>query len=47
MAITNHDKNYRRIEPSSLDSVRAHLAASVIGQRALVDSMLICLISEN
>ena len=47
MAITSHDKNYRRIEPSSLDSVRTHLAARVIGQRALVDSMLICLISEG
>ena len=48
MAKTNHDKkNYRSIEPSSLDSVRAHLAARVIGQRALVDSMLICLVSEG
>ncbi|MDH5469162.1 MAG: AAA family ATPase, partial [Gammaproteobacteria bacterium] len=35
------------MEPSSLDSVRTHLAARVIGQRALVDSMLICLISEG
>jgi MoxR-like ATPase len=47
LANTSRDKNYRTIEPSSLDSVRAHLAASVIGQRALVDSMLICLISEG
>ena len=47
MANTSRDKNYRTIEPSSLDSVRAHLAARVIGQRALVDSMLICLISEG
>ena len=47
MAKTSRDKNYRTIEPSSLDSVRAHLASRVIGQRALVDSMLICLISEG
>ncbi len=40
-------KNYRRIEPSSLDSVRAHLATQVVGQRALIDSMLICLVSEG
>jgi len=44
---TSRDKNYRRIEPSSLDSVRTHLASRVIGQRALVDSMLICLVSEG
>jgi MoxR-like ATPase len=47
LAKTSHDNNYRRIEPSSLDSVRAHLANSVIGQHALVDSMLICMISEG
>jgi len=37
----------RRIDPSSLDSVRTHLASRVIGQRDLVDSMLICLVSEG
>jgi MoxR-like ATPase len=33
--------------PSVLDGVRTHLASRVVGQRALVDSMLICLISEG
>ena len=35
------------IGPSSLDSVRTHLASRVVGQRDLVDSMLICLVSEG
>jgi MoxR-like ATPase len=39
--------NYRRIEPSSLDTVRTHLASRVVGQNALVDTMLTCLISEG
>jgi MoxR-like ATPase len=37
----------RHIDPSALDSVRAHLASRVIGQRDLVDSMLICLLSQG
>jgi MoxR-like ATPase len=37
----------RHIDPSVLDSVRAHLASRVIGQRELIDSMLICLLSQG
>ncbi len=37
----------RTIDASALDGVRAHLASRVVGQRDLVDSMLICLISEG
>jgi MoxR-like ATPase len=37
----------RRMDPSALDGVRNHLATRVVGQRDLVDSMLICLISEG
>ena len=44
---TGNRKTERRIDPSSLDSVRNHLASRVVGQRALVDSMLICLVSEG
>jgi MoxR-like ATPase len=40
-------KNKRSIGPSSLDSVRTHLATRVVGQRDLVDSMLICLVSNG
>jgi MoxR-like ATPase len=40
-------KNKRRIGPSSLDSVRTHLASRVVGQHDLVDSMLICLVSNG
>ena len=47
MLKTASPNNNRRIESSSLDGVRTHLATRVIGQRALVDSMLICLISEG
>ncbi|MGB5260941.1 MAG: MoxR family ATPase [Gammaproteobacteria bacterium] len=35
------------MNPSSLDSVRSYLATRVVGQRDLVDSMLICLVSEG
>jgi MoxR-like ATPase len=35
------------MDASALDSVREHLATRVIGQRELVDTMLICLISEG
>ena len=37
----------RNIDPSVLDSVRTHLASRVIGQRELIDSMLICLLSQG
>jgi len=37
----------RNIDPSVLDNVRAHLASRVIGQRDLIDSMLICLLSQG
>ena len=47
MLKTASPNNNRRIDSSSLDGVRTHLASRVIGQRALVDSMLICLISEG
>jgi MoxR-like ATPase len=35
------------MDPSALDGVRNHLATRVVGQRDLVDSMLICLVSEG
>ncbi|HYQ70690.1 MAG TPA: MoxR family ATPase [Gammaproteobacteria bacterium] len=35
------------MEPSALDGVRNHLSSRVVGQRDLVDSMLICLVSEG
>lgn len=47
MLNTGSPNNYRRIDPSSLDSVRTHLASRVVGQRDLVDSMLICLVSSG
>ena len=37
----------RNIDPTVLDNVRAHLASRVIGQRDLIDSMLICLLSQG
>jgi MoxR-like ATPase len=37
----------RNIDPSVLDNVRDHLASRVIGQRDLIDSMLICLLSQG
>jgi MoxR-like ATPase len=37
----------RTIDSSVLDGVRTHLASRVVGQRDLVDSMLICLVSEG
>jgi MoxR-like ATPase len=33
--------------PKSLDAVREHIASQVIGQQNLVDSMLICLLSDG
>ena len=47
MLKTDSSNNYRRLDPSSLESVRTHLASRVVGQRDLVDSMLICLVSEG
>jgi len=44
---TSSQGENRRIDPSALDGVRNHLATRVVGQRALVDSMLICLVSEG
>jgi MoxR-like ATPase len=44
---TGSNKNYRKLNSSSLDVVRSHLATRVVGQRDLVDSMLICLVSEG
>jgi MoxR-like ATPase len=35
------------MDSSALDSVRSHLATRIIGQRELVDTMLICLVSEG
>jgi MoxR-like ATPase len=37
----------RNLDPSVLESVRTHLASRVIGQRELIDSMLICLLSQG
>jgi MoxR-like ATPase len=35
------------MDSSALDCVRKHMASRVVGQRSLVDSMLICLVSEG
>jgi MoxR-like ATPase len=37
----------RTIDSSALDGVRKHLGTRVVGQRELIDSMLICLVSEG
>ncbi len=47
MLKTSRTTNNRRMDSSLLDGVRTHLASRVIGQRDLVDSMLICLLSEG
>ena len=47
MLKTASPNNNRSIDSSALDGVRTHLATRVVGQRALVDSMLICLVSEG
>ena len=44
MLNTSTSGEYRRMDSSLLDGVRAHLATSVVGQRELIDSMLICLV---
>ena len=41
------DSDNRRMDSTLLDGVRQHIATRVIGQRDLVDSMLICLLSEG
>jgi MoxR-like ATPase len=40
-------KKHRHMDPSALECVRTHIASRVIGQRDLVDTMLICLVSEG
>ena len=35
------------MNPTDLDPVREHLASRVIGQQKLIDSMLICLLSNG
>ena len=47
MLKTDSPGEYRRMAPSSLDGVRAHLASRIVGQHELIDSMLICLLSEG
>ena len=47
MLNTSKSLNDRSIDSSVLDDVRKHIAARVVGQRDLVDSMLICLLSEG
>ena len=47
MLKTSSPGENRHMDPSALDGVRNHMASRVIGQRALVDSMLICLVSEG
>ena len=47
MLNTNRSAKDRSIDSSVLDSVRTHIASRVVGQRDLVDSMLICLMSEG
>ncbi len=47
MLNTSSSENYRRLDASLMDGVRSHLASRVIGQRDLVDSMLICLLSQG
>ena len=44
---TKKTTNNRRMDSVVLDGVRKHLASRVVGQRDLVDSMLICLLSEG
>ena len=47
MLNTEKTTNNRRMNAALLDGVRKHLASCVVGQRDLVDSMLICLLSEG
>ena len=47
MLNTSKTTNDRSIDSSVLDGVRKHISSRVVGQRDLVDSMLICLMSEG
>lgn len=47
MLNTEKTTSTRRMDSAMLDGVRKHLASRVIGQHDLVDSMLICLLSEG
>jgi MoxR-like ATPase len=40
-------KEVRRVDSGVLDSVRTHIASRIVGQHDLVDTMLICLLSEG
>jgi MoxR-like ATPase len=44
---TEKTTSTRRMDSAMLDGVRKHLASRVVGQHDLVDSMLICLLSEG
>jgi MoxR-like ATPase len=43
----NSREEMRRVDRSVLDGVRTHIASRIVGQHDLVDSMLICLLSEG
>ena len=47
MLNTEKTTSTRRMNSAMLDGVRKHLASRVVGQHDLVDSMLICLLSEG
>ena len=47
MLKTSNSENFRALDPTLLDGVRAHLGSRVIGQLELIDSMLICLLSKG
>lgn len=47
MLNTEKTTSTRRMDSAMLDGVRKHLASRVVGQHDLVDSMLICLLSEG
>ena len=43
----NSREEMRRVDRGILDGVRTHIASRIVGQHDLVDSMLICLLSEG
>ena len=43
----NSREEMRRVDRGVLDGVRTHIASRIVGQHDLVDSMLICLLSEG
>ncbi len=43
----DHAKAGQPIHPNILDPVRRHLASRIVGQQPLIDSILICLLSEG